>query len=1077
MKTRFCSLCLWAIFYFLGESRLLGTTQFFVGANQILPSSSRSIQLQQQQKDYQSVSQSAGYTLPSQSGRKLQLASVCGANPTPFSTSLYVTHIGDGTPFTEQDADEVLRLALEAYNQASRQQCDPTFRGLAGINVREIYYSDALDYIRLRYDFNGTCSGCLPSPENLDSGLGPMFGQVERLSSQAQATEGSGAVVVINGGSPQGQGQQSQGSATVSVTTSRANNGGQRQLNDDDKNSINLDKGDRIKGTMTQQRKLQEFAPGKWMSRQKNGKNNEDTSDPEPATTPGTSPVTTPATTPGTSTATTPGITPGTAPATSPGQLPPQLPAVCGCPSNGPDPRGPTTEEYAAVLNQLIQNARSQGTLSGVTRVEDIFEVGVAGTSTVLAAEEVREASGGCAPEDNEDFTSTVWIELSGSEQLQQQQEVPFETAVLETYNEMNLLSCDTPSFRKVATVDFQESLLSPDGATQWLKFEVGGKCVNCDPTALLLFDDASAGTAPDREFLPPARSRLETEIELAVQESQQGIMRMPPTASCACPLNEDDLLQRSPRSSEFSTTLQETLQILNDAGILSNSRQVVNVLEQDPPPFDPVCSAESIDFVSTVFVDFDGRPSLLQPDEITTLEGGFKESYNDLIFNGCDEYYREITEVRLIPGITRRRDRRHSRYLQQRPGSASNSSDVVDLQSELPSVYMAAGKCRSCPRSESGSFNLYDDAFRLRRLSLPGQRVETYACYTYSDSPRATPNFMQVHANENSKILTFDEDLFARRLQQCACADGAVPTGPYAPTDNEFIMEYNAKIVQYKDLGLVRNINAVMGLQEIPPYFVGVRFSIFFGSLDRLGQPPDSDYVSLVDQTNKFYRYRLQDYYDTSSPATLRSVTITWQSSTPRPDLNRLQVDFTAELIFDQSYTLPAKDQVMGVMESFEYVEYIVEYVWDVEVSNAFHTANSVRFTGTEAVVIDMGITFELRIGRSNERVSREEKEALASQVDQFFMDVLTDAGIAVSSFSSNIDVALTSTEDGVVLVDFDAAITFSKEYPLPDENDVIAIIRSADLEVLRTQYLSTLVVGLDIFSEPVELSVNDPP
>jgi hypothetical protein len=81
-----------------------------------------------------------------------------------------------------------------------------------------------------------------------------------------------------------------------------------------------------------------------------------------------------------------------------------------------------------------------------------------------------------------------------------------------------------------------------------------------------------------------------------------------------------------------------------------------------------------------------------------------------DLTFAKCDGYFRRIAGNTLfVPG-----ERRELRGLQSATTSRPTTSSPARASSATSSV---VGSCRGCPVTSSGTFSLYNNVIRLRRL------------------------------------------------------------------------------------------------------------------------------------------------------------------------------------------------------------------------------------------------------------------------------------------------------------------------------------------------------------------------
>ncbi|CAB9518960.1 expressed unknown protein [Seminavis robusta] len=183
------------------------------------------------------------------------------------------------------------------------------------------------------------------------------------------------------------------------------------------------------------------------------------------------------------------------------------------------------------------------------------------------------------------------------------------------------------------------------------------------------------------------------------------------------------------------------------------------------------------------------------------------------------------------------------------------------------------------------------------------------------------------------------------------------------------------------------------------------------------------------------------------------------------------LRVDFTAELIFEDSPNIPTPEQVSFVMEQLNYVDYITQHVWTLNAQNSiFRNSHSVRFAGSEAVLVKSRMLFTVGSDRSGADPNIDDRDGLTQQVNRFFLDSLRLAGFRVLSVNAHIHAEdIEIIQIGSVQVNFDAAVVFSKEAPIPSEEEVTRAIQSLDLEVLRTQYLgSGGPLGTSVFSDP---------
>ena len=104
-------------------------------------------------------------------------------------------------------------------------------------------------------------------------------------------------------------------------------------------------------------------------------------------------------------------------------------------------------------------------------------------------------------------------------------------------------------------------------------------------------------------------------------------------------------------------------------------------------------------------------------------------ETYNQLRFLTCDRYFRTVTDVELKISHARvtNSNRRRLVDLFDTTEFSANSSDVnqsipfdvnstinAPLQELVAASFSVMGECRSCPVSDSGTFHLFDETFRV---------------------------------------------------------------------------------------------------------------------------------------------------------------------------------------------------------------------------------------------------------------------------------------------------------------------------------------------------------------------------
>ena len=178
-------------------------------------------------------------------------------------------------------------------------------------------------------------------------------------------------------------------------------------------------------------------------------------------------------------------------------------------------------------------------------------------------------------------------------------------------------------------------------------------------------------------------------------------------------------------------------------------------------------CNSTVSSFMTSVFVDFEGDPNSATSEEIRALEVSFRDTYNGLQSNLCDEWFREIEEVSVDLSSVRRLQVSNNITNTDSSVTTFFNSTRVDFRFQ----FIVFGRCRGCPAET----NIFDDGIRGRLL-------------------------LSQRGSE-------------RRLQQvpsaCFCpADNREFSG--SPSEEEFMLAYNDTITDLRDDGVLENIVTV---------------------------------------------------------------------------------------------------------------------------------------------------------------------------------------------------------------------------------------------------------------------------
>jgi hypothetical protein len=229
----------------------------------------------------------------------------------------------------------------------------------------------------------------------------------------------------------------------------------------------------------------------------------------------------------------------------------------------------------------------------------------------------------------------------------------------------------------------------------------------------------------------------------------------------CTCPAGESPQEGLGPTADSFEDALIAEIASLEESGEIEAVEGTgKSILEGSRVN----CNGEQQNFISYVYADLGVSASQISSSTKQRLEEVFLETYNDLSFRACDEFFRVVSSV----GLMIKEDLGLERKLQQaeRNATSVNSTDDTALASTTQ-IFWVKGRCRNCPVSPAGGFSLFDDAlFRRRHLHINA------------------PSFP-----------------FRRRTQEaldvCLCPQGKEPGEEPAPNIDDFLIEFNENILK----------------------------------------------------------------------------------------------------------------------------------------------------------------------------------------------------------------------------------------------------------------------------------------
>ncbi|CAB9504888.1 expressed unknown protein [Seminavis robusta] len=452
---------------------------------------------------------------------------------------------------------------------------------------------------------------------------------------------------------------------------------------------------------------------------------------------------------------------------------------------------------------------------------------------TVVRLEELRPVT--CAS-DVRQFTSFAYLDVNVRENtVPSKEEIQaLERAFQDAYNRLAFESCD-PFFRSILNAQLQIELpttttlfgipgTGTTSATQrrrWHGNPYNQRTVSASSSSL-------ETPAPASDAFVNSRNEGSLPLTMGRQDQPGNILNS--TTTCLCPSGsaEPDVIEDTGDNTtdsqqtsvaitredfllEYNTELQEQQQEAEEEGAAGDAGGstivVVESVDSLTEGQKVQCGQVTGSFTSEVFSDLRLNISSITQEEVRLLEQSFRESYNDVSFQTCDNLFRQVVDVELrvapitgAPASNATRGRRLQDVIAETSPPRNSTDDisfgacdeffrvVVDVglliskstnatdagnagaQGTTTAVFQVTGRCRNCPVTDTGSFGLFDDAIRRRRTLVDVRR-------------------------------SFPRHHFRRKMQEaldvCLCPQGKEPGEEPSPTTREFVDDFNDNLVK----------------------------------------------------------------------------------------------------------------------------------------------------------------------------------------------------------------------------------------------------------------------------------------
>ena len=281
-----------------------------------------------------------------------------------------------------------------------------------------------------------------------------------------------------------------------------------------------------------------------------------------------------------------------------------------------------------------------------------------------------------------------------------------------------NALTASTSTSRNVNSVTAIKSISDdldtrlPQGTTSppslsGLLFRINGQCKRCKNNLNLFTNNTSRRLQTVTHKEQPHHHRY-----LAKGESSSNykrILRMNKVTGGGGSGSNKLCTQCEPPSNAVFTNLYNTeIQRLHSSGVIQSVDSIEKVTELTAVP----CPADFSEFESNVLIQLTGYPDNATDDQLTSLEQGFLQTYNNLnLMNNktCDVTFKEIVKVDIHTDASLQ----VARSLMHQTASPPEQRALKKAPIQFTYTFRVTGRCRGCPAGNK----LFNDAVR-RALS-----------------------------------------------------------------------------------------------------------------------------------------------------------------------------------------------------------------------------------------------------------------------------------------------------------------------------------------------------------------------
>jgi hypothetical protein len=393
---------------------------------------------------------------------------------------------------------------------------------------------------------------------------------------------------------------------------------------------------------------------------------------------------------------------------------------------------------------------------------------------TVTQMQELQEFQ--CS-DDLRPFKSLVHVELQVNETapLSERDLLNFEETFKQVYNRLAFDSCDV--YQRVivtAKLDLQVDAAvleqqerqghdrnlqqTPSSVNRTTtrgqgsaRIAITGNCRNCpvsETGSFTLFDDAlqpdgrrriqQVDNIPFDAFTTAPSPENNQEFVSFLENNNDNFNGMANgTTTCLCPAGSPEPILE--HQFDNDTSHQQVEAVTKDEFIVEFMTELQQHASSPPALVSLIegqqvmCPSIQSTFQTQVFSQLTVDLTSITLQEVRELEQGFVEAYNDLAFQSCDYWFRQVVAVELHIGSNATTNA--GRRLQDVLSGNVNSSILgnIDYTSPnrtemVPTLFDVTGSCRNCPVTDNGQFYLFDDTltFQNGRNLLENIGVET---------------------------------------------------------------------------------------------------------------------------------------------------------------------------------------------------------------------------------------------------------------------------------------------------------------------------------------------------------------